>query len=251
MGSPALDIGSTKQLFIDDLVVAASSNVQRQPHRPVRHGPPVLEADRPWETDGGGVYMYGGSVLFDSEERVFKMWYRASGPISREHGAKGGEDPGGYRACYAVSEDGLEWHKPDLGAAEFGGDTRNNLLPPSADGMQFIRRPNLVKDYDDPAPARRYKMVYMDYVDGAWGLSKAYSPDGISVGDERRDAAPVRAGHRAERHPVRVGPAAGAVRPLPPEERQGPGRRGRQDQAAQGGRHADREPRLRDVGQDD
>ena len=46
--------------------------------------------------------------------------------------------------------------------------------------MQFIRRPNLVKDYYDPDPARRYKMVYMDYVDGAWGLSKAYSPDGIA-----------------------------------------------------------------------
>ena len=45
--------------------------------------------------------------------------------------------------------------------------------------MQFIRRPNLVKDYDDPRSERRYKMVYMDYVDGAWGLSKAYSPDGI------------------------------------------------------------------------
>lgn len=179
VSSPVLDIGSTKQLFIDDSVVAASTNVQRQPHRPVRHGPPVLKADRPWETDGGGVYMYGGSVLFDSEERVFKMWYRTSGPISRDRGAMSGEDPGGYRACYAVSEDGLEWHKPDLGASEFRGDTRNNLLPPSADGMQFIRRPNLVKDYDDPDPARRYKMVYMDYVDGAWGLSKAYSPDGI------------------------------------------------------------------------
>ena len=179
MGSRTLDIGSTKQIFIDDSVVAASSNVQRQPHRPVRHGPPILEADRPWETDGGGVYMYGGSVLFDSEERVFKMWYRASGPISRRPSAPGSEDPGGYRACYAVSDDGVEWHKPDLGAADFGGDTRNNLLPPSGDGMQFIRRPNLIKDYDEPDPARRYKMVYMDYVDGAWGLSKAYSPDGI------------------------------------------------------------------------
>ena len=46
--------------------------------------------------------------------------------------------------------------------------------------MRFIRRPNLVKDYDDPRSARRYKMVYMDHVDGAWGLSKAYSPDGIT-----------------------------------------------------------------------
>ena len=195
MDTNAIKIGSVKQLFIDDAVVAAASNVQRQPHRPARHGPPILEADRPWETDGGGVYMYGGSVLFDSEERIFKMWYRTSGPIVEGPGTTGGEDPGGYRACHAVSEDGLIWEKPELGLAEFDGDTRNNLLPPSSDGMQFIRRPNLIKDYDEPDPARRYKMVYMDNVNGAWGLSKAYSPDGITwemnVGTPHRFEPPI------------------------------------------------------------
>ncbi len=176
----AINIGRVKQLFIDDSVVAARSNVQRQMHRPARHGDaPVIAPDRPWETDGGGVYMYGGSVLFDSEERVFKMWYRTSGPISKGPGAAGGEDPGGYRACYAVSDDGVTWEKPALGLAEFDGDKRNNLLPPSRDGMRFIRRPNLVKDYDEPNPARRYKMLYMDNIGGAWGLSKGYSPDGV------------------------------------------------------------------------
>ena len=251
MGSPALDIGSTKQLFIDDRVVAALANVQRQPHRPVRHGPPVLVADRPWETDGGGVYMYGGSVLFDSEERVFKMWYRASGPISRKPGAQSGEDPGGYRACYAVSEDGLEWHKPDLGASEFEG--RYPQQPAAA-----VRRRDAVHQAPQPGEGLRRPRPGAAVQDGVHGLrGRRVGPvQGVlagrhQVGDECRDAAPVRAGHRAERHPVRVGPAAGAVRALPPQVGPRPGRRGRQDHPAQGGGHAYREPRLRDLGRDD
>src|SRR5260221_697972 len=36
---------------------------------------PVMVKDREWE--GGGPYLYG-SVLYDSEDRLFKMWYTVS-----------------------------------------------------------------------------------------------------------------------------------------------------------------------------
>ena len=85
-----------------------------------------------------------------------------------------------YKSCYAVSKDGVTWEKPELGLYEFRESTRNNIVPPSPDGMKFVRRPNLIKDYDEPDRNRRYKMIYMDQIDGRWGLSKGYSPDGIS-----------------------------------------------------------------------
>ena len=197
--------------------------------------------------------MYGGSVLFDSEERIFKMWYRSSGPISRKPGAlEAARTPEGTGRATRSRRMGWSGTSRTWAHRSSGASTRNNLLPPSADGMQFIRRPNLVKDYDDPDPARRYKMVYMDYVDGAWGLSKAYSPDGIRWKMNVGCAAPIRAGSRAERHSVRGGTRgwSGTCTTNRKSDRVRADV-GREDHPAQVGGDADREPRLRDLGRDD
>ena len=88
------------------------------------------------------------------------MWYRTSSPLERTGTGRGyRESEGSYKACYAISEDGLTWEKPALGLADFDGSTRNNLLPPSVDGKQFIRRPNLVQDFQEDDPGKRYKML--------------------------------------------------------------------------------------------
>ncbi len=199
-----LKISSTRQLFLDDQVVERRDGVERQFHRPVRYdGNPVLEVDRPWE-GRVGVYLFGGTVLYDESEKVFKMWYRtarlmvkaAGGEVPDTSGAYSFEDvpgyvhpEGAYKACYAVSSDGLSWKKPDLGMVDFEGSTRNNIIPPDvgAGAKGEVRRPNLIKDYDDPDPGRRYKMSYMDEIDGRWTLAVGYSPDGIRW---RMNAAP-------------------------------------------------------------
>ena len=149
-----------------------------------------MEANRPWERDGGsGVCLLGGTVLYDEEDRLFKMWYRAEILERRQ--------PAEYRylSCYATSRDGLKWEKPDLGLADFRGSTRNNILPPGERGSGYGRRPNLIKDYEEPDPAKRYKMVYMDLIEGKWRLAKAYSADGIhwrmNVGEPAYFAPPV------------------------------------------------------------
>jgi hypothetical protein len=74
---PSIDIGTTKQLFIDDYVISEMDNCRRQFHRPKRvETNPLIEADQSWEQGNDGVYLYGGSVLFDEEEQLFKMWYQ-------------------------------------------------------------------------------------------------------------------------------------------------------------------------------
>ena len=191
-----IDIGSRPQLFLDDHVVDSTADVQRQLHRPTRHeGNPILRADMPWEQGGNGVYLYGGTVMFDEEDGVFKMWYRTASVDRDVSGGKSSEVEGAYKACYAVSEDGLRWERQRLGLVEHGGSTDNNMLPPAQGTMSHIRRPNLLKDYAEPDPRRRYKIAYMDRIDGRWGLCQGYSPDGIhwtmNVGEPSFFARPV------------------------------------------------------------
>ena len=176
-----IEIGSTRQLFLDDHIVDTMDGVARQFHRPTRwEGNPVIHADQPWERGGGGVYLFGGTVMYDEEDGLFKMWYRTSLPMEASASRALREPEGVYKACYAVSDDGIYWHKPALGLTEFDGSRDNNLLPPSIEGMKQIRRPNLIKDYEEPDPERRYKMLYMDNFKGKWALSKGFSRDGIT-----------------------------------------------------------------------
>lgn len=176
-----IDVGSRPQLFLDDHVVESAVNVHRQLHRPTRYeGNPILRADMPWEQGGNGVYLYGGTVMFDEEDGLFKMWYRTASVDVAVSGGKSSEVEGAYKACYAVSEDGLRWERQPLGLVQYGGSTDNNMLPPAEGTSSHIRRPNLLKDYAEPDPRRRYKIAYMDRVEGRWGLSKGYSPDGIN-----------------------------------------------------------------------
>ena len=180
-----VNVGSTKQLFLDDYVVDEMQDVRRQLHRPVRYGAnPIIDADQPWEQKGHGVNLSGGTVFFDEDEKIFKMWYRSTDkpPLTMEHW-KGSQDDlmpeGMYKCAYAVSDDGLSWEKPILGQVESFGSKKNNFIPPGEGGKGHIRRPNIVKDYGDSNDSRRYKMVYMDEMSGEYQMSVGYSPDGV------------------------------------------------------------------------
>lgn len=179
----ALPIGTTKQLFLDDFIVGGRRKVQRRLHRPTRTSVrPVVHADRPWERGVAGVDIAGGTVLFDREERLFKMWYRTNQTLLEQapDGSFREATGAAYLACYAVSPDGLAWEKPNLRLTEFQGSRENNILPPGRGGRSFIRRPNLIKDYDEPDAQKRYKMVYLDELEDGFVLVTAYSADGTN-----------------------------------------------------------------------
>ena len=57
--------------------------------------------------------------------------------------------------CYATSQDGIHWKKPNLGLVAFGGTRDTNLL--WRNGPHGI---GVFKDLHDPDPARRYKAVF-------------------------------------------------------------------------------------------
>ena len=109
-------------------------------------------------------------MLYDEESREFKMWY---GTYLSDKAAPSGLR---YRVCYATSKDGIHWVRPDLGEVEWEGSRKNNLIKW---GVQWMRRPNVIKDLHDPDPSRRYKMTYVDVFDGKTAITKAFSADGI------------------------------------------------------------------------
>jgi hypothetical protein len=142
--------GSRAQLFVDQMVVRQADNVSFTLH-PARKHPanPLVVADQPWE--GWRIEIFG-NVIYDEQERLFKMWY--IGEALDYFPA--------YAALYAVSPDGIHWEKPPVGTIESRIACRHNAV------NEGTVLPNVFKDPDETDPARRYKMI-------------AYHWDGVST----------------------------------------------------------------------
>ena len=155
-----IQVGSVRQLFVDDLVIDERSGVELNLHQPTKHpGNPVLVADRPWEAKSVAIY---GTVIYDPQEEVFKMWYRSI------------EDT--CYACYATSQDGIQWEKPVLNVKPYKGSTANNIVLGSVSPQFYLDGFAVIKDPDDPDPQRRYKMLTYN---GHRRFAAMVSPDGI------------------------------------------------------------------------
>ncbi|NMB97918.1 MAG: hypothetical protein GYA02_15155 [Clostridiaceae bacterium] len=59
--------------------------------------------------------------------------------------------------CYAESEDGIIWHKPNLKVVEYNGSKENNIV---IDDPVMLHDPVVLIDPFDPDPNRRYKVVW-------------------------------------------------------------------------------------------
>ena len=97
---------------------------------------------------------------FDEEEQIYKCWYspfiidERSYSTSRERRTTVSYGNAGLSkremgVCYAVSEDGIAWEKPELGLIDFKDSTKNNLVQRETHGA------GVSKDLRDPDPARR------------------------------------------------------------------------------------------------
>jgi hypothetical protein len=88
--------------------------------------------------------------------------------------------------CYAESDDGVHWHKPNLGLVEHHGSRSNNLVAVN------VSNPTVIEDPRDPDPARRFKVFRHGVEPGignhqeAMGHYVAFSPDGLNLGEWRR-----------------------------------------------------------------
>lgn len=159
------DVENKAQLFVDKTVVRETKNVNFTLHPAQKHpGNPLIKADRPWE--GWRIELYG-SVIYDSEEKLFKMWYQG------EETSKCFPD---YAALYATSQDGVHWEKPLVGTVPCAsGVEKTNAV------LAECILPSVIKDNSDPDPRRRYKMIcWMEKKKSEGGGYRTYtSPDGL------------------------------------------------------------------------
>lgn len=171
-----IDIGSRKQLFLDDHLVESMSDAKKGVNPAVKadHNP-VLKAERPWE----GNHLAGRKIIYEEDEGLFKMWYDGRqirvDPERKRVGPWGiqvlGEDE--PVSCLATSEDGINWERPNLGLVEFQGSKDNNILPPGSMTPSF-------KDPRETDAAKRYK--HMDWTKDTSAPMLGYlyySPDGF------------------------------------------------------------------------
>ena len=182
-------MNSRKHLLVDERIVEDVWNLRREVMRPAKcMANPLVVGDRPWEDKSVG----GSYVMFDAEEKLFKMWYN----VFRYVGWRNEEENWyTYSICYAESRNGFNWDKPELGIVEFEGSSKNNLI---MQGEWWATVGTVLKENNEADPAKRYKMLYTDVFDmptrekvvrdggieGEWpgrsGICMAYSPDGIN-----------------------------------------------------------------------
>ena len=156
---PVIDesIGSQIELFVDRHRIDSMDGVDLRLHPPTMAGP-AIRFDRQWE---GPTSAY--VTVFEDQGR-YRMYYRGS--------------PGGGQSeqtCYAESEDGIQWRRPDLGLHDWDGSRRNNIVLRGLGTHNFT-------PFKDPRPGvpdrERYKAVGRG-IDPKRALHAFASPDGI------------------------------------------------------------------------
>ena len=161
MNPVPIKIENNRQLFIDDYLIAKSSGIRFAVNRPSKTHEKMIIADSPWEE-----VMIGPYATVMEDDGAYNMWY--------ESYAK--DDDGKLRGflCYACSDDGLVWEKPEIGKIPFHRSNANNIVFPDAGNLYHGGTV-----FKDPTAdiAQKYKMVYAIKADGLFG---AYSPDGIN-----------------------------------------------------------------------
>jgi hypothetical protein len=160
IASEPIDIGTRRELFVDEYLIEHMQGARLQLHHPVPRDVAVVH-DTDWEGNTCGYH----TVFQDGD--LYRMYYRGS-----HHGTdtERGEHP--QFTCYAESRDGIHWVKPELELYEFAGSTANNIVWAGSGTHNFAP----FKDANpNCAPESRYKAL--GGIQG--GLATFASADGI------------------------------------------------------------------------
>lgn len=166
-----IDIGSRLELFVDDyLIDRLIGGATLQLHHP-EPKEVVVTHDAPWEGNGCGYH----SIFQDGD--TYKMYYKA---WQHEHASKAPTHS--IYCCYAESDDGIHWERPNLGVHEFENSRDNNIvfIRGLMDGVNAdAGHPAVFKDENpDVEPNALYKAIIRT-VKPTKGLLVFKSPDGI------------------------------------------------------------------------
>ena len=165
-GEGPIRIGDSRQLLVDDYLIAKRENLTLLLHAPEKKQI-VMRRDAPWEGSGSDF------ERFIRDGKIIRMYYMAT-KLTIEGGTKMGNQP--TYACYAESVDGITWTRPDIGLFEFAGSKRNNIVW----AQEHLDNFTPFKDTNpDCPPDERYKALAGTWSKAKQGLYTLKSADGI------------------------------------------------------------------------
>ena len=170
--SAAVTSQSGTLLFADPRMIMHPENVWPKLHPPRKTGDRLLESDKPWED----ATLNWFTVLQDQGK--FRMWYEC-------YDMAGWPTADDTSFCYAESDDGIHWIKPNLGLLEYQGNTANNILFRQIGTGRSRSRVHGTCVFIDPnaPPEARYKCVsqglFQGIGDRPYYVAGMFSPDGL------------------------------------------------------------------------
>jgi hypothetical protein len=195
LGEP-LRPGTEPVLLIDDAYIEDRWGVYRHVNKPLKHPKnPVLTPDELWES-----ISFAPSVLYDHEERKFRMWYGGFDLKSYHHQFDLNdwkpEHGQPYYICYAESSNGVDWIKPRLKDKPFKGFPETNVV---YTGTETACGTWVLPNHPSTGRPGKYVMCFKTHLPNARGsLCLAYSDDGIHWQDDPKN--PIIRGVRDTRH---------------------------------------------------
>jgi hypothetical protein len=157
-------VAASEQTFFafDDHAIPWRDNLQLTLVQAEKHpANPVLRCGPEGSPDHGHAILYGSVLRIGGK---FCMWYLGMSQRRIERG----QAPGWWRPmCYAESDDGVRWTKPELGLVEFNGSRKNNICliesePPSLSRVNDFL--TVLHEPDDPDPRRRFKCAFIAHL---------------------------------------------------------------------------------------
>lgn len=166
--SPYTEIGTRRELFLDDELMLTRRNVVWRMHSPVPREV-VLTCDAPWEGNTSAYY----TILED--KGLYRMYYRGW------HFDAARKKPGHPEyVCYAESRDGVVWTRPSLGLVEIQGSRDNNVIWADPEGTR--RESGVAHNFTpflDANPAAPRTERYKALGGTRKGLAAFVSEDGV------------------------------------------------------------------------
>lgn len=140
----AVVVQNQRELFLDDYLIGKQYKVEFRLAVPISGGV-ALKFDEPWEGRFSGAYV---SIVNDGKK--FRMYYRG---VGEQKGAMG------QVTCYAESNDGVHWVKPNLRLFQLKGTYDNNVVM-TGNVQQSTHNFSVLYDNNPGVPAsERFKAV--------------------------------------------------------------------------------------------
>ncbi len=149
----ARDIGSRLELFVDDWLIESMQGAELRLHHPV---PRELVWD---DTNLVSGEVWGGanrSVTIFQDGDIYRMYYRDLAVVENPVLVSDWFGDENIVCCYAESQDGIHWERPDLNIFETDDLKHNNIVWAGTGGTNFA----VFKDANPACkPEARYKAI--------------------------------------------------------------------------------------------